>query len=185
MNECISIMQPWASMVVLGLKTVETRTFAPPKGFRGKLWIHASARIPLHVFTRYQTDEVFRGYANEAYLRLSDQWEPEDRSRGFSLLGEHDVFTRAAMNLAFPLGCILGHVDVFDALPGFELKEKWNKNGRWREWDREWNLGDLSSDHWGWELRNPVILERPIQAKGTVTPILWDASNYLNNQNNG
>ncbi len=33
-------MQPWASLVVMGLKTIETRSWAT--GYRGPLFIHAS-----------------------------------------------------------------------------------------------------------------------------------------------
>jgi hypothetical protein len=39
MGRAITMLQPWASLTVLGFKTLETRTHA---AVPGKLWIHAS-----------------------------------------------------------------------------------------------------------------------------------------------
>ena len=41
---CISLLQPWATCVVLGLKRYETRTWATRH--RGTLAVHASRRFP-------------------------------------------------------------------------------------------------------------------------------------------
>lgn len=40
----LSILQPWASLVVTGHKTIETRSWATK--YRGELLIHASKKIP-------------------------------------------------------------------------------------------------------------------------------------------
>lgn len=41
---CISLWQPWASLVACGAKTVETRSWAPPSALiGGRLGIHAAA----------------------------------------------------------------------------------------------------------------------------------------------
>lgn len=42
--KAISLLQPWASLVALGAKQYETRSWATP--YRGPLAIHASARFP-------------------------------------------------------------------------------------------------------------------------------------------
>ena len=60
MIKAISLLQPWASLVVLGLKTIETRSWTT--AYRGTLMIHASrgksgaavAKDP--VFTRHIPD---------------------------------------------------------------------------------------------------------------------------------
>lgn len=41
--KAISLLQPWASLMVLGLKEIETRSWQ--RGYRGELAIHASKRI--------------------------------------------------------------------------------------------------------------------------------------------
>ena len=42
--KCISLLQPWASLVILGAKRYETRTWAT--AHRGGLAVHASKRFP-------------------------------------------------------------------------------------------------------------------------------------------
>jgi hypothetical protein len=44
---CISMHQPWASLLVAGIKTHEGRSWG--SDFRGRLWIHAAAAKPSHV----------------------------------------------------------------------------------------------------------------------------------------
>lgn len=41
---CLSVWQPWAWLLVNGPKTVENRTWAAPRGYRGPLLIHAAQR---------------------------------------------------------------------------------------------------------------------------------------------
>lgn len=41
----LSVRQPWASLLVSGLKDIENRTWAP--NFKGRIMIHASlAKVP-------------------------------------------------------------------------------------------------------------------------------------------
>jgi activating signal cointegrator 1 len=42
--KALSIIQPWASLIALGAKKIETRVW--PTNYRGKLAIHASKRFP-------------------------------------------------------------------------------------------------------------------------------------------
>lgn len=44
---CLSMHQPWASLLVAGIKTHEGRPWG--SDFRGRLWIHAAAAHPSHV----------------------------------------------------------------------------------------------------------------------------------------
>ena len=44
----LSVMQPWASLIVLGAKRIETRTWRT--GFRGRLAVHSSSRLPRDYF---------------------------------------------------------------------------------------------------------------------------------------
>eukprot|EP01138_Halocafeteria_seosinensis_P004748 gb/GECG01004855.1/.p1 GENE.gb/GECG01004855.1/~~gb/GECG01004855.1/.p1 ORF type:complete len:422 (+),score=46.57 gb/GECG01004855.1/:1-1266(+) len=57
-GSCLTMHQPWASLVVSGIKRVEGRPW--PSNFAGVLWIHAAAREPLdseieHVEQEYQS----------------------------------------------------------------------------------------------------------------------------------
>jgi hypothetical protein len=42
--KCLSLIQPWASLVMAGAKRFETRSWATP--YRGPLAVHASSRFP-------------------------------------------------------------------------------------------------------------------------------------------
>lgn len=43
-NPCLTMHQPWASLLVYGIKRVEGRSWPAP--IRGRLWIHAAGKIP-------------------------------------------------------------------------------------------------------------------------------------------
>ncbi|XAR57418.1 hypothetical protein NMG60_11025553 [Bertholletia excelsa] len=43
-NPCLTLHQPWASLLVHGIKRVEGRSW--PASIRGRLWIHASSKVP-------------------------------------------------------------------------------------------------------------------------------------------
>ncbi|GAB2294441.1 hypothetical protein Dimus_028649 [Dionaea muscipula] len=43
-NPCLTMHQPWASLLVYGIKRIEGRSWPAP--IRGRLWIHAASKIP-------------------------------------------------------------------------------------------------------------------------------------------
>ncbi|KAL2921370.1 Activating signal cointegrator 1 [Bienertia sinuspersici] len=43
-NPCLTMHQPWASLLVFGIKRIEGRSWPAP--IRGRLWIHAASKIP-------------------------------------------------------------------------------------------------------------------------------------------
>ncbi|CAM8942013.1 unnamed protein product [Rhodiola kirilowii] len=43
-NPCLTMHQPWASLLVYGIKRIEGRSWPSP--IRGRLWIHAASKIP-------------------------------------------------------------------------------------------------------------------------------------------
>ncbi|EEF30853.1 conserved hypothetical protein [Ricinus communis] len=43
-NSCLTLHQPWASLLVHGIKRVEGRSWPAP--IRGRLWIHAAGKVP-------------------------------------------------------------------------------------------------------------------------------------------
>jgi activating signal cointegrator 1 len=48
MSKVLTLKQPWAQLVVLGFKQIETRSFKTP--YRGELYIHSSAKFdPEHI----------------------------------------------------------------------------------------------------------------------------------------
>ncbi|KAF8017615.1 hypothetical protein BT93_H2721 [Corymbia citriodora subsp. variegata] len=43
-NPCLTMHQPWASLLVYGIKRIEGRSWPAP--IRGHLWIHTSSKVP-------------------------------------------------------------------------------------------------------------------------------------------
>ncbi|XP_059650872.1 uncharacterized protein LOC132297049 isoform X1 [Cornus florida] len=43
-NPCLTMHQPWASLLVQGIKRIEGRSWPAP--IRGRLWIHAASKVP-------------------------------------------------------------------------------------------------------------------------------------------
>ncbi|CAA0367341.1 ASCH domain [Arabidopsis suecica] len=43
-NPCLTMHQPWASLLVHGIKRIEGRSWPSP--IRGRLWIHAASKVP-------------------------------------------------------------------------------------------------------------------------------------------
>ncbi len=57
----LSIMQPWAELIVAGIKDVENRTW--PTGFRGPIIIHTGQR-PDARWSRVEWERMFYGVGN-------------------------------------------------------------------------------------------------------------------------
>ena len=55
--KAITIRQPWASLITLGVKTIETRS--SPTKYRGPLAIHAGAHRPRDLWFSSQADVEF------------------------------------------------------------------------------------------------------------------------------
>lgn len=153
MERCITLFQPIASLVVRGIKTVETRSYRTH--VRGRLWIHSSKAFPPDKFVSgYVLDEVFRFYA----------------------LGGHQYTPAMALQefMTWPRGCIIGYVDLVQCVRGEQAREALGA----LNYRREKALGDLTSaDRFGWLLRDPVPLVRPIPATGSQG--FWDCSQYV------
>ncbi|XP_052797264.1 activating signal cointegrator 1-like isoform X1 [Mya arenaria] len=91
---CMSMHQPWASLLVAGIKVHEGRTWFT--AHRGRLWIAATAKTP-------EPAEV--ADMEDIYRQLYDNRSLEFPSH-------------------YPTGCLLGCVDVIDCLPQDTYREK-------------------------------------------------------------
>ena len=61
----LSIWQPWASLIAAGIKTIETRTEAPPEELIGQ-------RIAIHASNTASKDHVFR-WVHKQYPEAMEQ----------------------------------------------------------------------------------------------------------------
>lgn len=147
--KAISIKQPWASLIVHGIKDIENRTWACPKKYIGqRVLIHASKaswtwhRV-INYFTKPMRDIFIKIGYNGAWLR------------------------------GLPTGAIIGSVQIVDCVinhPSVWAEKTENytigMNPKLHE--------DISGKRvvYNWVLANPVLFENPIPAKGKLS--FWD-----------
>eukprot|EP00884_Botryococcus_braunii_P018767 jgi/Botrbrau1/5574/Bobra.97_2s0005.1 len=95
--QCLSLHQPWASLLVYGVKRIEGRPW--PTEYRGRLWIHATSKQP--------TQEVIQEV----------QW---DYTRIYGAEGK----SPPPFPEHYPTSVLLGCIDIVDCLKA-EQVEAW------------------------------------------------------------
>jgi hypothetical protein len=145
----LSLLQPWASLVVLGHKKIETRSWET--SFRGEILIHASAKA--------------LKYDNQSGI-------PETC---FQEMCNIENFVQNYKENC-PLGAIIGKVFIEHVLPTDKVIEGHHFfKGSSMKWDftkKEIAFGDYSPGRKAWLLRNPIAFPKPIPAKGSLS--IWN-----------
>lgn len=156
----LSLQQPWASLVVIGAKKIETRSWAPNKKtileqiMREGILIHASEKW---------TRELSNLAEQPPFWEYMKKYWPEDEPyKPFSKL---------------PTGAIIGHVDFLQAgktenfvsISEDRIKCGWAAEINWEE---ELQFGDYTPGRKGWLLKNAREFEEPVKCKGALS--LWD-----------
>jgi ASCH domain. len=151
--KAVTLTQPWAQLVAIGGKKIETRSWNT--NYRGPLAIHAAAG-------KYVDD----------YLLM--KIEPF-----YSALRKAGIESR----MQIPLGGIVAtceliathRVDEMDWIPG---KRGWSKGSYfWEASEQEKAFGDYSIGRYMWFLANIQLLPEPIPAKGALG--LWEFNGDL------
>ena len=150
MIKILSILQPHASLCVLGHKKIETRSWNTK--YRGELYIHASKK-----WTQQLYDTIIDIGADK---HLAES--------GF-------VFThinKGKMCTNLPFGAIIGKVDLIHTFPTQLLVSDGKPIEAFIEGlditPQEIAFGDYSPNRFGWILENQVVFDKPIPAKGQL-----------------
>lgn len=164
MNEelrIITLWQPWASLIALGLKRYETRSWAT--SYRGKLAIHAAKRPMKH-------DELM-------LVSKSLPSSHHDLMQQFWQASLHDTPTMKKI----PLGAIVAIVDLVDCRQMISGSTTLTSFGKHPEsvqaqqipiislagaTDLEKAVGDWQPGRYAWRLENIQALLKPIPFKG-------------------
>jgi hypothetical protein len=139
----LSIMQPWASLVVMGQKRIETRSWNTK--YRGPLLIHASLKKV----------KVFEGLYDLLYQlqAIPGFMENYDKLPYGVIVGKVDLIETICMTTDK-----VGADAIIDS-------------ARWVLTEKEYAFGDYREDRYGWLLANAKAFETPIPAKGKLG--LW------------
>lgn len=151
--KALTLLQPWASLVALGAKSVETRSWATK--YRGPLAIHAGARRLHH----------------GSFLLLART----ARMAGLITLEQERVFR----SLDVPFGAVVATCELVDVVAMVDLA--WGDEPGWRHEvmrsgvdhvehvyvGREQRpYGDFSPGRFAWLLGDVVALPEPVPARG-------------------
>lgn len=142
--KALSLWQPWASLVAMNEKRVETRDWATKH--RGLLAIHATAKMPPFWLGASRHTEAFR-------LELADVL-------GVRLSGD----ISAAKKL--PLGAVLCVVNLVDIRETREVREILC--------ERERIFGNYDDGRYAWFLELVEVFETPITVKGNRMLWNWN-----------
>lgn len=145
--KAITVKQPWASLIVHGVKDIENRTRACPKKYIGKrVLIHASARPddePYAIFNDEQASAI-----DDTIMDVCGYYKQVG-----SIIGSVQI-----------VDCVVNHSSVWA-----EKTEDYTvgMNPRLHE--------DITGKKvvYNWVLANPVLFEKPIPAKGKLS--FWES----------
>ena len=148
--KAISEKQPWASLIVHGIKDVENRTWPCPRKYIGKrVLIHSSG-----------------SHGKKFKVNLTD----EQTNAAFATIAKECMFG------SLPFGSIIGSVEIVDCVinhPSIwaEKTESYTAgmNSKLHE--------DITGKKviYNWVLANPILFSEPIPAKGKLS--FWEYEN--------
>lgn len=113
LRSCMSMHQPWASLLVNGIKKHEGRPWYT--AHRGRLWIASTAK-PVDVEEVRHMEQFYRSYYNSKKNAAVDFVDFEINSF---------VDDSIEFPMQYPSGCLLGCVLVQDCLPQEEYRKQY------------------------------------------------------------
>lgn len=141
----ITIRQPWASLIALGYKRMETRSWNTK--VRGWVAIHAGLGMPA-------------GLRIGQRLPVGEFEVERDRSGGLLLQGES-----LSWPYRLPMGAVVAVGELFQTRSTNSIEHKPDP--------REASLGDHSPDRFAWSLASVSGLRRPLYVPGAQGFWTW------------
>jgi hypothetical protein len=166
--KALSLTQPFASLVALGQKKVETRSWAPYKYMLGQtIAIHASKKFP--------TDAQMDCYLQDFFLPLWPDLLPAANHIQSLPISEQKIRYAFGQELekrikALPLGCVLATA----TLTGFWSTDSKQYDYRKHLSEQEITFGNYAPNRYMWFLDNVQMLPEPIPAKGALGFWEWN-----------
>ena len=145
--KALTLTQPWASLVAIGAKKIETRGWKT--SYRGPLAIHAAKGFP--------------------------KWAREFTTESVVYEAVKVRFNQGHCGLpAYPLGMVVATCNLVDILPTETVGCLPGVFDDYPELDNpdERAFGDYTAGRWAWVLEDVVLLPKPIPAKGALS--LWE-----------
>lgn len=143
----LSVKQPWASLIVGGIKNIENRTWKT--NYRGRIFIHASAKPDKEPYMIFSNDQF-------------DFLNQEGREVQLFEVFEYYNIKSAIIGSVEIVDCVINHESIW-AEPAYQTLE----DARW---------GSDAKPIYNWVLANPILFANPwLNIKGKLG--LWDFDN--------
>lgn len=142
----LSLTQPWATLVAIGAKQVETRSWATKH--RGLIAIHAAKGFPA-----WAKDQCYS-------IRFADALWPKADPK--------TVIADLIKELPFGAIVAVASIVACKSTNYFGLQSSWTQDLS----DQERAFGDYSPKRYGWLLGDIQALSTPIPCRGALS--LWD-----------
>lgn len=148
--KALTLTQPWATLVAIGAKRIETRSW--PTSFRGQIAIHAAKSFPGSAKDMCTARFFCRvlGWP-EAPPQLTQEWI-DDNSRRIKSL---------------PVGCVLATAMLVNCIETSLIRRYVSPFT-----EQEEGFGDYTPGRFGFLLENVIQLAAPVPAKGALG--LWE-----------
>jgi len=154
---CLSLTQPWATLVAIGAKCIETRSWST--GYRGPLVIHAAKQMPASA-KALVTARHLTGLRNRIGEVLRD-----------SGIGLPDLPLGAVVAIATLQDCKATSTLGFGAFGIQRVASAWVSGLSFEEMA----FGDYRAGRFGWFLSGPLLrLPHPIPARGMQRLWQWE-----------
>lgn len=145
--KAITIKQPWATLIALGEKKFETRSWQTK--YRGPIAIHAGKTVEKEMLD---------------YVVISSALAKH------GIYSHEDLPTGAVIAIAELVEC---HKITADYWSMYDEEKAGTASGLLIEGD-EWWFGNYSVGRYAWELANVRLLEKPLQVKGQLSIWNWE-----------
>lgn len=164
--KALTIWQPWATLIMIGAKPYEFRSWKPPRSLIGeRLAIHAGAR-PVRASEVRALVMALRGDPRMSNPCLHGNLALPVLERVLSALGKSpDSLFGTTEQLTLPLSAVLGTAIVGEPKRGDECAREFGQ-GAGNDSDREGTF------NWGWPLERIEHFSPPVEQCGAQG--LWD-----------
>jgi len=152
--KALSLTQPWASLVAVGVKRVETRSWTTQ--YRGEIAIHAAKGFPKWAKETVWQEPFLQALRDAEIIRFNI-------FAGYAGEGEG----------SFPLGAVIATAELVEVCStNDEIEDFLWKHGAVNEFE----FGDYGLNRYAWALKNVQRLAEPIPAKGALGLWEWEAA---------
>jgi hypothetical protein len=148
--KALTIWQPWAQLLAEGKKHNETRSWGTK--YRGPILIHSAKAASYNIFCVPDMDEDTLKYFIKAGLKT-----PEDIEN-------------------LPRGCIVGMAQLVDCKHIDQTYHDFIRD----LCPEEYAFGDFRIGRYAWELKEPVLFDKPMPASGKQG--LWNYERSVPNE---